>query len=94
MEIKKDFKNELLGRREVKFVLESEKTPSYPEMAKLIAENFKANEETVLLEGVKGKFGRSTFLVSASIYNTKELMEAAKKRITKVKKVAGETPAA
>ena len=88
MEIKKDIKNELLGRREVKIIIESEKTPSYVEASKLIADNFKANEEAILVEGVKGKFGMKTFLISASIYNNKELMEAAKKRITKVKKAA------
>ncbi len=88
MEIKKDTKNALLGRREIKAVLESAKNPSYAEAAKLIAEQFKASEENILVEAVKGKFGMSTFLISASIYDSKELMEAAKKRQTKVKKAA------
>jgi ribosomal protein S24E len=88
MEIKKDTKNPLLNRREVKIIVDSEKTPSFIEAAKLIADNFKASEENILVENVKGKFGMKTFLISASIYDTKELMEAAKKRATKVKKVA------
>jgi ribosomal protein S24E len=86
MEIKKDFKNGLLGRREVKFILEAEKTPSFVEVSKIIADNFKANEETILIESIRGKFGVKTFLISASIYDTKEQMEAAKKRVTKTKK--------
>ena len=88
METKKDIKNPLLNRREVKVIVESEKTPSFTEAAKIIADNFKASEENILMESVKGKFGMKTFLLSASIYDTKELMEAAKKRATKVKKTA------
>jgi len=88
MEIKKDFKNELLNRREVKVVMEADKNISFPEATKLIADSFKASEEVVLVESIKGKFGMKTFLISASIYNTKEQMEAAKKRATKVKKTA------
>ena len=88
MEIKKDIKNELVGRREVKFILDSEKNPSFVEVTKLVADTFKADEETILIEAIKGKFGVKTFLISASIYNTKDQREAAKKRVTKTKKAA------
>jgi ribosomal protein S24E len=53
---------------------------------KIIGEHFKASEENIMIEKVKGKFGRKTFLINASIYNTKELKEEAVKRLTKQKK--------
>jgi len=95
MEIKKDNKNELMSRREVSVILETGKTPSYAEASKLIADHFKSGEENVMVENVKGKFGRKTFLINASIYNSKELKEEAVKRLIKQKKAKpGEAPAA
>jgi ribosomal protein S24E len=86
MEIKKDTKNSLLKRREVSFVAVADKTLSYPEVSKMIADNFKCDEECVMVEKVKGKFGRNTFLIEACIYDSKELKEEAIKRLIKPKK--------
>jgi len=95
MEIKKDKKNELMQRREIHAILESEKTPSYAEVSKLVSEQFKSPEESIMVENVKGKFGRKTFMVKASIYDSKEIKEDAEKRLIKPKKAkAGEAPAA
>lgn len=95
--IKKDEKNELMNRRELQLVIESAKNPSFAEASKLVSEHFKSPEENIMVENVKGKFGRDTFLIKASIYDTKELKEAAFKRLTKQKKAApaeGAAPAA
>lgn len=86
MEIKQDKQNDLLNRREVSFVVEADKTLSYPEALKLIVDHFKCEEDQVMLEKVKGKFGRNTFLIEACIYKTKELKEEAVKRLIKPKK--------
>ena len=88
MEIQKDIKNDLMQRREVAFVMEFAKNPSFDEMAKVVSEEFKAPEENIMIEGVKGKFGRNEFLVNASIYTSKELKDESFKRLTKAKKVA------
>ena len=93
MEIKKDIKNELFQRREIQMIVESDKTPSFAEASKLFSEQFKAPEENIMVENVKGKFGRQTFLLKASIYDTKELKDASFKRLTKAKKEAA-APAA
>lgn len=87
MEIKKDIKNDLMKRRELKFVVEASKNPSFEEMSKLTADHFKSNEDQILVERIKGRFGKGTFLIDVSIYDTKELKEEAKKRQTKIKKV-------
>lgn len=86
MEIKKDNKNELMQRREVIVQVEMEKTPSNAESAKLVVDEFKSSEDKVMIEQVKGTFGKKTFLIKASIYNTKELKDEAIKRSIKTKK--------
>ena len=88
LENKKEKRNELMKRREVELIRESEKNPSFAEVSKLISEEFKAPEENIMVENVKGKFGRNTFLMRASIYDTKELKDAAVKRLIKPKKAA------
>ena len=45
MEIIQDIKNDILNRREVKIVIPAEKTVSYTEAAKLIADHFKVHED-------------------------------------------------
>ena len=87
-ENKKEKMNELMKRREVEIIRESEKNPSFADASKWISEEFKAPEENIMVENVKGKFGKGTFLIRASIYDTKELKEEAVKRLTKPKKAA------
>ena len=92
-ENKKDKRNELMKRREAELIKEAEKTPSFAEALKIMAEEFKAPEENIMIENVKGGFGKKTFLIKAGIYDTKELKEEAVKRLTKPKKAAA-APAA
>ena len=93
MKIQKDIKNELMQRREVEFVLESSKNPSFAEISKLVSEHFKAPEEAIMVEDINGKFGRNTFLINVAIYDSKELKDDSFKRLTKPKKAAA-APAA
>ena len=95
MKVKKDFKNDLMKRREVEVLVTESKTPSFAEMSKKLSEHFKAPEENIMVEKVGGKFGRDTFLIKAGIYDTKELKDESFKRLTKQKKAApGAAPAA
>jgi len=84
MKILEDKNNSLLSRREIKIIVEASKNPSFPEVIKMIAEHFKAQEELIEAKGIKGKFGRNTFLISAFIYKTKE----EKDKLEKKKKVS------
>ena len=93
MEVTKDFKNELMQRRELDVVIESPKNPSFAEVSKMVSEEFKSPEDQIMIERIKGTFGRNTFIINASIYNTKELKEEAFKRLVKTKKTAA-APAA
>jgi len=91
METLKDFQNDLLNRREIKVVVESEKNPSFSEASKIISKEFKADEESIVINEIKGKFGRKTFLITARVYKTKEDKE---KIEPKQKKKEGEEAAA
>ena len=66
----KDFRNELLKRREVELVLTAEKNPGMKDAAKNIAENFKVNEELVAVKEVGSRFGRDSFVIEAMIYDS------------------------
>jgi ribosomal protein S24E len=94
MKIQKDIKNDLMNRREIQFILESSKNPSFAEISKLVSEHFKAPEENIMVENVKGKFGANTFLIKASVYDSKELKDESFKRLTKFKKTTAVAPAA
>ena len=87
MDIKKDIKNPLM-RREIEAVLVYNKNPSFSEVAKILADEFKASEDQIMVENAKGTFGKDSFLIKACIYDTKELKEEAFKRLIKAKKAA------
>ncbi|MDP3026880.1 MAG: hypothetical protein Q8N63_04175 [Nanoarchaeota archaeon] len=92
METTKNIKNDLLKRKEISFIMESDKNPGFEGTRKIIAEDFKSDEEAVDVYGVKGSFGSSKFKVDAYIYNSKEDLEKAKqltqKQRTEIKKAA------
>lgn len=64
--------NILLGREELRFIIKTNKTPSFAEVLKIIAEQTKKPEETIFVDGIKGKFGRESFLIKAYAYKSKE----------------------
>lgn len=72
MKIIADKDNPILNRKEVKVIVEANKNPSFEEAAKLLTQQFKANEKAIAIKGVWGKFGRNTFLIQANIYKTEE----------------------
>jgi len=75
MKIIEEKQNQFLKRKEIKVIMEAEKNPTIQEATKIVAEQFKAEEENIIVRQVKGKFGRNTFLISANIYNNKEAKE-------------------
>lgn len=82
MNLIKDFKNDLLKRREVKLIITAEKNPGIASASQKIAEELKVNEDVIAIKTLKSKFGRDTFLIDAFIYNSvkdKETIEPRKK---------------
>ena len=97
MNVIKDFRNDLLKRKEVKIVINAEKNPGIISSAKIVADNFKVDENLVVLKTLKSKFGRDTFLIEAFIYNSladKEMIEP-KNKVKKIEQpAAASAPAA
>jgi len=96
MEIKTDTKNQLFKRQEVVFVVESEKNPTFDEVKKQIAEQFKTSEANIDILKLCGSFGSNKFVVEAHIYDkpedAKKAIEAkmSKKQKGELKKKAEE----
>jgi len=72
MEQLKNIKNSLMKRHEVSYIVDAEKNPNFPEMAKLISSEMKKPEENINVYAIQGKFGRNTFLVKAYVYDSKK----------------------
>ena len=75
--------NELLKRKEVKIIVKSNKNLSKKEASELVADEFKAPEECIVIKNIMGKFGRDTFLISTFIYSSKEDKERIEKKSKK-----------
>jgi ribosomal protein S24E len=88
MKVISDNQNDLFKRREVKLVVESSGNPGFASALKIVADHFKVNADHIALHNVKGKFGRDTFLIDASIYHSKEAKEKTEPK-PKVKNAAG-----
>lgn len=96
VEILEDKKNELLKRQEVKLIFYSEKNPSFQEALKIISGEVKKPEENIAIKGIKGKFGRKSFLINAFVYDSKEekeRIEPKKKEKKKKQETQEEQPA-
>lgn len=88
MEIKNEIKNDAMKRKEIVFTVESDKTPSFDEARKMIAEKLKVDESVIDVFRVIGTFGRKNFDLEANIYYSKEdLVKTVALRKTKKKKV-------
>ena len=92
MEILQDKDNFLFNRKEIKLIVEAEKSPSFEEASDILSENFKSDKDTIVIKGVRGKFGRNTFLISGFIYKTKDDKDKFEPK-KKEKKKEGEAPA-
>ena len=92
METTKNIRNDLLKRKEICFILESDKNPGFEGTRKIIADDFKSDEEAIDVYGIKGSFGSSKFKVDAYVYDSKADLEKAKqltqKQRTEIKKAA------
>ena len=72
MKTVKELRNELMKRNEMGVILESNGNPSYENVTKLIADNYKVKEDTIVINTIKSRFGRNTFLIDFYIYDNVE----------------------
>jgi len=84
----KDNKNTLLKRREIKAIVQAPSNPSFEKASELIAHHTKSSSEAIVINNVRGKFGRDTFLIDAFVYGSKEDKEKVEQK-PRVKKAPG-----
>lgn len=80
MKILEEKDNRFFNRKEVKFIIESSKNPSFAEAIKFVSEQFKSAEDLIAIKGIQGKFGVDTFLISAHLYENKEAKDKHEKK--------------
>jgi len=74
IEVTRDNRNELLGRREVDFVFRFDgSTPSRLQVLGKLAAMLNAKENQVALDSLKTSFGMTSCTGNARIYDTEEL---------------------
>lgn len=72
MKIEKDFRNDLLKRREILFSLEEKSNPGFSKMQEHCANHFKIEPERVVIKRVFSNFGSHEFFAEALIYDSIE----------------------
>jgi len=94
LKITEEKENKLFNRKEVKGFVESEVTPSRPDVTKLLSEKFSVPFENIKIKKIMGKFGSKTFDIGANIYSSKEekdSIELKKKKDIETEKKMKET---
>ena len=64
--------NLLFKRKEIKFTVDAEITPSHIDVRKIISEKFSTPEENIRITNILGKFGSKTFTISTNIYASEQ----------------------
>lgn len=72
LKITEEKENKLFNRKEVKGFVESEVTPSRPDVTKLLSEKFSVPSENIKIKKIMGKFGARIFDIGANIYSSRE----------------------
>jgi len=65
-------KNSLFKRKEIKFTIGAEITPSHTEVRRIISEKFSTPEENIRIKKILGKFGSNDFTISVNIYDSEQ----------------------
>ena len=93
MEFIKDTKNNLLKRREIQFVIETESNPGFANVQKVLIEKIKVPEENVAIKFVKNNFGSRKFLVEAFVYDSQSDKERVESKTKNKKRTVQKTEA-
>jgi ribosomal protein S24E len=75
MEVQEDFKNSLIGRREIVAVAESSGNPGFTTVKEDLVKELGVDENLVIVKKVGSKFGRGSFEVEAFVYDSQESKE-------------------
>ena len=84
----KEFRNDLLKRKEVLVSFEADKNPGFEASEKMVVDQMKFDADKVAVRSVKSHFGSNEFVVEAFVYDTAKDREMIEPKV-KPKKVVG-----
>ncbi len=87
-QILRDVKNSLLKRREIEILIESEKNPGFKNAKDFVSEKFKVPRENIVMNHIKGEFGKHEFWIDVFIYDSKKDLENVEGKHEEVKEEA------
>lgn len=88
MNITKDFRNELLKRREILSSLEADKNPGFKSVQEDIAKKCKVDAECVVIKKLWNNFGSKHFFAEAFVYDSVQDKESTEPKLKKKKEAA------
>ncbi len=88
MKILTQKENPLFNRKEIEVSIETLVAPKISDAEAFIAKEFSSQQENVKIKKVKGRFGSNSFIISASIYSSKEDKDKIEPKSKKGKKQA------
>ena len=88
MNVTKDFRNELLKRKEINSSLEADKNPGIKNVQEDIAKRFKVENECVVIKKLWNNFGSSQFFAEAFVYDSVQDKESTEQKPKKKKEAA------
>jgi ribosomal protein S24E len=86
LKIIKQRENPLFNRKEIEVSIEANVAPKMREAEEFIAKEFSSHTDNVKIKKIKGRFGSNRFIITASIYNSKEDKEKIEPKSKKDKK--------
>ena len=87
MKMEREFRNDLMKRKEVSFSLEAESNPGFAKIVEHCKNHFKVDADRVVVKSLFGNFGSKRFFANAFIYDSLEDKNSIEPKI-KVKKEA------
>lgn len=93
IKITQEKQNPLFKRKEIEGELEAVSTPSKADVLKLVAEQTKSKEETIVIKNILSSFGSQTFKIKIFIYDSKESLEASEGKQAEPEAPKEEAPA-
>jgi len=88
--ILKQKENPLFNRKEVEVSVEKDVAPKMQEASEFIAKEFSSHADHVKIKKIKGRFGSNKFIISASIYHSKDDKDNIEPKSKKEKKAAAD----
>jgi len=66
----RDFRNDLLNRKEIVLSIDSDSNPGYARMQQECADHFKVEQERIVIKKVWNNFGSRKFFVEVFLYDS------------------------